>query len=101
MAAMKIPDCFMELSDHYFRILSIDGGGIRGVYAAHILQRIKEEFGVDFSKTFDLIAGTSTGSIIAAGLASGVPIEDITRYYIDHGSQVFGSKNISLGGFLR
>jgi Patatin len=51
-----------------FKILSIDGGGFRGIFAAHILKRIEEEFFFDWLKGFDLIAGTSTGSIIAAGL---------------------------------
>ena len=56
-----------------FNILSIDGGGLRGVYPAHILSRMEEEFSVEWSRDFDLLAGTSTGSIIAAALALGLP----------------------------
>lgn len=70
-------------------ILSIDGGGIRGVYSAYLLQRIHEEYGVDFAERFDLIAGTSTGSIIAAGLATGIPIADIVGLYENHGDTIF------------
>ena len=52
-----------------FRVLSIDGGGIRGLYAAYILKRIHEELNIVYSDFFDLIVGTSTGSIIAGAIA--------------------------------
>lgn len=70
-------------------ILSIDGGGIRGAYSAYLLQRIQEEFGIDFANTFDVIAGTSTGSIIAAGLATSVPIKEIVSLYEEKGNAIF------------
>jgi patatin-like phospholipase/acyl hydrolase len=70
-------------------ILSIDGGGIRGIYSAFLLKRIHDEFSVDFVRQFDLIAGTSTGSIIAAALATGIPIGDVVKLYEDHGSAIF------------
>jgi patatin-like phospholipase/acyl hydrolase len=50
-------------------ILSIDGGGIRGLIAALICQRIEKALDAPLCKVFDLIAGTSTGGIIALGLA--------------------------------
>lgn len=80
-------------------ILSIDGGGIRGYYAAHVLKQIKDKFGVDFSKRFDLIAGTSTGSIIAAALATDVPIEKICELYELHGHKIFKPLPLSNGWF--
>ena len=52
-----------------FYILSIDGGGLRGAYSAYLLKRIEEQWGIEWCDRFDLFAGTSTGSIIAAGLA--------------------------------
>src|SRR5262245_9236130 len=55
-----------------YRILSCDGGGIRGVITAKLLQALDPSV----IKNIDLFAGTSTGSIIALGLASGVPIDD-------------------------
>ena len=55
-------------------ILAIDGGGIRGIYSAYILQRINEEFNIKFHEVFDLITGTSTGAITAAALAIDYPI---------------------------
>lgn len=70
-------------------ILSIDGGGIRGAYSAYLLQRIQEECGIDFTKHFDLIAGTSAGSIIAAALATGIKPKAIVDLYDQHGAAIF------------
>ncbi|NJD10182.1 MAG: patatin, partial [Gemmatimonadetes bacterium] len=52
-----------------FRILSIDGGGIRGIIPALVLQEIERITGRPIAGSFDLIAGTSTGGILALGLA--------------------------------
>jgi hypothetical protein len=81
-----------------FRILSIDGGGIRGVYPAHILHCIEERLQINLFDTFDMIAGTSTGSIIAAGVATGVPAADIVEMYKDHGAGIFRKKRFFLPG---
>lgn len=75
-----------------FRILSIDGGGIRGVYPAHILRCIEERLKINLFETFDMIAGTSTGSIIAAGIAVGIPAVDIENLYMKHGAKIFDRK---------
>lgn len=82
-----------------FRILAIDGGGIRGIYAAHILKKTGKELNVDFTQEFDLIAGTSTGSIIAAALAVGVPLDRVCSLYEDTGHIIFSRKS-PLGGLL-
>lgn len=79
-----------------FKILAIDGGGVRGIYPAHILLRIKQEFGINFFETFDLIVGTSTGSIIAAALAVDYPIEKIVALYKDKAAEIFGNKKLNL-----
>lgn len=81
-----------------FRILSIDGGGIRGVYPAHVLQCIEERLQIDLFDTFDMIAGTSTGSIIAAGVATGVSAADIVAMYKKHGAGIFRKKRFLLPG---
>lgn len=75
-----------------FKILSIDGGGLRGIYSAHILERIEQEFEINWSKHFSLLAGTSTGSIIASGLALGHPAEKIKKFYVDYGEKIFKSR---------
>lgn len=72
-----------------FRILSIDGGGIRGVYPAHILRCIEERLKINLFETFDMIAGTSTGAIIAAGIASGLNAEILESLYVADGEKIF------------
>lgn len=72
-----------------FNILSIDGGGIRGIYAAAILCKMQEELGINYIEDFDLIAGTSTGAIIAAGLTVGIPPSAILDMYKEQGSFIF------------
>lgn len=71
------------------RILAIDGGGFRGVYSTHLLRRIQEEFDVDWRKDFALLAGTSTGSIIAASLAIGKNPSQVLDMYEQHGHSIF------------
>lgn len=81
-----------------FRILSIDGGGIRGIYPAHILRCIEERLQINLLESFDMIAGTSTGSIIAAGIAVGVPAADIVKMYKQHGAEIFRRKSFLFPG---
>ena len=76
------------------RLLSIDGGGIRGVLALEILAEIERQLGQGrdtfrLSHYFDYIAGTSTGAIIAAGLARGMSVADIMSFYTGAGAQMF------------
>lgn len=71
-----------------FRILSLDGGGIRGVFSAAVLEVIEDRIG-PISNCFDLIAGTSTGGIIAAGLAAGESASRIVEFYRNHGPRIF------------
>lgn len=71
------------------RILTIDGGGIKGVYAASILAEIEKQSGVHICDYFDLIAGTSTGAIIAAALAIKIPAQNILDLYLVQGTKIF------------
>lgn len=71
-----------------FKILSIDGGGIRGIYSAHILKRIEDEFNIKLKDHFDLIAGTSTGAIIAGAVACGIDIGEVVNLYKDKGKDI-------------
>ena len=84
-----------------FRILAIDGGGARGIFPAHILALFSKQHGSDLSKTFDLIVGTSTGAIIAAAAATGVPMERVVQLYEQNAKDIFHPKALSLRGLLR
>ena len=77
--------------DWDFRILSIDGGGIRGVYPAVLLAGLEQRYldGQPLARYFDLITGTSTGGIIALGLGAGLRAEDISRLYVERGDEIF------------
>ena len=74
-----------------FRILSIDGGGIRGILPAAALTELESKYtgGKSVGDYFDLIAGTSTGGIIALGLSLGMPAKTILDIYIDLGPKIF------------
>lgn len=73
------------------RILCIDGGGIRGIYAAAYLARLEELTGTRVVDHFDLIAGTSTGGIIALALSLGFPAGAVLDLYLKHGEAIFPS----------
>ena len=77
--------------DRDFRILSIDGGGIRGIYPATFLAGLEARYlgGASVAQYFDLIAGTSTGGVIAIGLAAGLRAADLRDLYIDRGCEIF------------
>ncbi len=72
-----------------FRILSLDGGGIRGLYSAKMLKNIKEKCGVDFYNDFDLIVGTSTGSILAGAIVQKIDLDKVISLYNHEGKNIF------------
>lgn len=78
-----------------YNVLSIDGGGILGLYSVNILKHIQKDIlnGAPFSDYFDLITGTSTGGIIALGLAGGHSAEEIESFYLKHGRDIFPKGN--------
>ncbi|TMD99754.1 MAG: patatin, partial [Chloroflexi bacterium] len=78
------------------RILSIDGGGIRGIIPATVLSEIERRTGRHVAELFDVIAGTSTGGILACGLtlpdSAGHPARtaaELVRMYVDEGPRIF------------
>jgi hypothetical protein len=74
-----------------FRILSIDGGGIRGILPLAALARLERDWlrGGSIADCFDMVAGTSTGGIIALGLARGLTAQQILDIYMQRGVEVF------------
>lgn len=74
------------------KILSIDGGGVRGIIPSRILQAIEESAGKPIHKLFDIIVGTSTGALITLCLANSFETykaSDIVNIYKDHSKFIF------------
>jgi patatin-like phospholipase/acyl hydrolase len=71
------------------KILSIDGGGTRGLIPATILHCIEKEFGKSPVELFDLFAGTSTGGIISIALAAGLPASALVDLYLNKSKDIF------------
>ena len=77
------------------RILSLDGGGYLGLSTAAFLQSCEKYFGTTTHESFDLFCGTSTGAIIALGLAYGLSANEIVDLYQQLGSSVFKQSPLS------
>lgn len=73
-----------------FQVLSLDGGGVRGVFTAAVLAAVEEDYGVRVTDCFDLIAGTSTGGILAIGLGLGFSPHEMVEFYVQLGPDIFG-----------
>ena len=87
------------------RVLSIDGGGVRGIYAAAYLNELERAFamrravpGLDVGKAADLIVGTSTGAIIGCGLATGHSTAELVELYRRHAAEIFPKRLPSKAG---
>jgi patatin-like phospholipase/acyl hydrolase len=76
-----------------FKILSFDGGGIRGAFAAAFVAETEKLLGRPVSDHFDLVAGTSTGALIALALAFELAPNKIADFYLNEGRDVFSSRN--------
>jgi len=80
-----------------YRVLALDGGGMRGLYTAKLLETLAQRFDKrftgevqpDIGAAFDLICGTSTGSILACALAAGVSIAKVRQLYTQKGAEIF------------
>ena len=84
-----------------FRVLAIDGGGIRGLIPARVLAALEHDAGQPTHELFDLIAGTSTGGIIALALAlpdrpggTPRPASELVRFYEEEGPKIFSPRRL-------
>ncbi|PWW03838.1 patatin-like phospholipase [Hoeflea marina] len=82
--------------DRPYRVLCIDGGGMRGIYTAALLDKLTNYYArlrnveaLDVGKGFDLIAGTSTGAILGCAAAIGRPMSSVVALYEEHGAAIF------------
>ena len=88
------------MADNTFKILSIDGGGVRGVFAAKILSLMETKFSINIKDQFDLIVGTSTGSIIAAAISINYDLNQLVEDYRIDARKIF-QKRWSINGMVR
>jgi uncharacterized protein len=79
-----------------FRVLSLDGGGMRGLYTATLLDTLVQRMSLglngkpgDVGRSFELICGTSTGSILACALACGISLAQVQEFYSERGPKIF------------
>ncbi len=82
-----------------YRVLSLDGGGVRGLYSAVLLAELSHRFAAqdgahkapdfDLGAQFDMIVGTSTGAILAVALASGVPLTKVATLFREKAAGIF------------
>lgn len=79
----------MSSAGEKFRILALDGGGVRGAFTAAVLAEFEDRTGTQCFERFDLITGTSTGGLLAIALALGHPAEQLCDLYRDNGRAIF------------
>ena len=72
-----------------FKVLSIDGGGIKGLYSSKILENFERRFECRLADYFDLICGTSTGGLIALAISLKLPVSLISTLYQECGAKIF------------
>ena len=92
-------------TDVPYRILALDGGGVRGLVTAIILERLEKKLQkyephkplIDY---FDIISGTSTGSLIACALSKGLNTSEVKNLYINHSHSIFPPNKIFIHSIL-
>ncbi|NNC38732.1 MAG: patatin-like phospholipase family protein [Hyphomonadaceae bacterium] len=107
LSAKTLPKKISFAGDRPLRILSLDGGGIKGIFTTHYLARLEELLGnANIGDYFDLIAGTSTGGMIALGLAKDLSARELRYLYLTKGEHLFprerwNAKNLEyVGDFI-
>lgn len=83
----------LVINSDTFKILSLDGGGSKGVYTIGILKEVEQLVGKPLHEHFDLMFGTSTGSIIISLLSLGYSVSDIDKLYFDIIPDIMGKSN--------
>ena len=84
-----------------FRILSLSGGGYLGLYSAVVLAELEQRIGTPIGRSFDLVAGTSVGGLLAMAVAFEVPLSAVVAIFKDHGEAVFSTRRLPGGTVTR
>lgn len=79
----------MSAAGARFQVLSLDGGGVRGIFTAALLADLENDIAQPIAGLFDLIVGTSTGGIIALGLGFGLTPREILDFYVSEKDRIF------------
>lgn len=82
-----------------YNILSLDGGGIRGIILLQQLVELEKQLGDKICNRFDLLSGTSTGGIIVALLAKGYTAKEVLNFYLDNSNKIFKKDFLRFGLF--
>jgi patatin-like phospholipase/acyl hydrolase len=98
----KLLEAFMSMVSP-FQILALTGGGFRGLYTAQVMADIENDTGKPIAQSFDLLAGTSVGGILALAAACEIPMCKVVSLFTNHGAEIFKKRNFfsSWGGYLR
>lgn len=95
MQLTRLPLVHGRVSDGMsFRILALDGGGVKGAFTAAVLAQLERDLGGSIADHFDLITGTSTGGILALGLGLGISPQEMLGFYKDKGPKIFPMTNV-------
>jgi patatin-like phospholipase/acyl hydrolase len=78
------------------KLLSLNGGGTRGIMSSIILSRLEQELGKKSHEIFDLVSGLSTGSVLAALIGAGIPADQITKFYRERCPEIFKNPKCTL-----
>lgn len=92
--------CDTTGSGQRYRILSLDGGGVKGTYTASVLCTLEALTGETISEHFDLVTGTSTGGIIAIAIGLGIPLSAVLELYEKQGPKIFPCPGAGIRGKL-
>jgi len=76
------------------RLLSLSGGGARGIFQARFLQCLEERLGEPLAKHFDAVAATSTGAIVGLAIAAGIPASRVVQLYKEHSAEIFRARTM-------
>lgn len=96
---MKLHEA-LGLNPRPYRLLTLDGGGVRGIIELVMIQRLEQHLGMSIHANVDLIAGTSVGAVIGCALSAGLSAEEIHGIWIGSAHTAF-SKPVSLNDHIR